>query len=118
MHKASIFHSAIIALAFAGVVPQAEASGGCNRKPGDYLGRDGRCHQATGASSHKHKAATRHRAAPKTSASAINPMRAQQQALCDQQAAKRRALGIPSVVVWDNQFTCRATGGMVQTGRI
>ena len=49
---------------------------------------------------------------------AVNPMRAQQQALCDEQAGKRRALGIPSVVVWDNQFTCRATGGMVQTGRI
>jgi len=43
---------------------------------------------------------------------------AEQAQLCEEQAVKRRALGIPSVVKWDNEFTCRATGGMVETGKL
>ena len=53
-----------------------------------------------------------------TNPSASGQDRGMQQAMCDEQAAKRRALGLPSVVVWDNSLTCRATGGYTESGRL
>lgn len=47
-----------------------------------------------------------------------NPRRAEQLAMCEEQAAKRRALGIPSQVTWDSPYTCRATGGFAESGRL
>lgn len=57
-------------------------------------------------------------ARPMPSVQAVNPRRAEQQAACDEEAAKRRALGIPSQVTWDSPYTCRASGGFVESGRL
>jgi uncharacterized protein HemX len=55
---------------------------------------------------------------PKMASATPVDKRAEQQRLCDEQADKRRDLGIPSEVVWDSPYTCRATGGMVEAGKI
>ncbi|HWP61548.1 MAG TPA: hypothetical protein VN495_03020 [Candidatus Paceibacterota bacterium] len=48
----------------------------------------------------------------------LSAHRARQQRECEEQAEKRRQLGLNSRVVWDNPNTCRAAGGHVERGKM
>ena len=107
----------------------------CKRHgPGFYVGVDNMCHppssrvaRATPAqiskfAAHKAGFTTDRRSYDTRSGPTkqpVNPKRAEQQRLCDEQAAKRRTRGVKtSRVVWITSTHCRATGGMIETGKL
>jgi len=139
MKKTLIFVFAILASATASTAHAGGYGHGYGHRtphchPGDRLGRDGMCHHIETVAvtrsqresrssygvrsvgpSHISSAPTQHisRESPTEA-----PRRAEVSAKCEEQAAKRRAMGIPSQATWTGPRTCTAVGGIVEEGAI